>query len=129
MRGPSTLIAFIAGVLLSTTTVVYADTTEAGCEVFPAGSKNASFSGTCMFSQRQGFVTITLMPSGKRYDFRPDGDRANAYKDEKGEKLTRTLSDKGQVYKTKKETIKIYWDISAAKKGAKSEKQSKGDAK
>jgi len=89
-----------------------ADTVKASCSVYPAGSDTATSSGPCTFSQRQGFVGITL-PNGRRYDLSPVGSGPNTYRDQQGQPAQRdvsSLAERGQIYRLRKESIFVYWD-------------------
>ncbi|MCS5699034.1 hypothetical protein NZK32_08270 [Cyanobium sp. FGCU-52] len=89
-----------------------ADTVNASCSVYPAGSDTATSSGPCTFSQRQGIVGITL-PNGRRYDLIPVGSGPNTYRDQQGQPVQRDVSalgERGQIYRLRKESIFVYWD-------------------
>ena len=89
-----------------------ADTVKASCSVYPAGSDTATSSGPCTFSQRQGFVGITL-PNGRRYDLSPVGNGPNTYRDQQGQPVQRdvsSLGERGQIHRLRKESIFVSWD-------------------
>ena len=89
-----------------------ADTVKASCSIYPAGSDTATSSGPCTFSQRQGFVGITL-PNSRRYDLSPVGSGSNTYRDQQGQPVSRdvsSLGERGQIYRLRKESIFVYWD-------------------
>jgi hypothetical protein len=95
------LVAFLTSLLLLGTVALSqtaaADTAEATCEVRKEGEAKAGQSGSCTFSQRQGYVDISLR-SGDSWSLAP-GDQANQYRDEKGNKVVRTVEGQDQVYK------------------------------
>lgn len=89
-----------------------ADSVKASCSIYPAGSDTATSLGPCTFSQRQGFVWITL-PNGRRYDLSPVGNGPNTHRDQQGQPVQRdvsSLGERGQIYRLRKESIFVYWD-------------------
>ena len=89
-----TWLAFSTSALLfgalAAAQVAKADTAEANCEVRKDGEKQGGKSGPCTFGQRQGNIDIDLR-NGDTYSLRP-GDKANHYRDQKGNKVVRTSS-------------------------------------
>ena len=90
-----------------------ADTTTARCDVYPRGSDTATSSDTCTFSQRQGYVTITLK-NGTVYDLTPSPTQAATYTDQNGRPATRedALGTDGLIYRLADVSIFVYWDSS-----------------
>lgn len=90
-----------------------ADTTTARCDVYPRGEDRATSSDTCTFSQRQGFVTITLN-DGTTYELTPSPTQANLYTDQDGRRATRedALGTAGTIYRLADVSIFVYWDAS-----------------
>jgi hypothetical protein len=74
-----------------------ADTAAATCEVRADGKVNKQATGPCQFSQRQGYVDITLA-NGVAHSLSP-ADKPNQYKDEKGRPVGRSMNGQAQVYK------------------------------
>ena len=70
-----------------------ADTDYSTCEVRKDGDTKKKASGPCTFSQRQGYVDIDLR-NGDTYSLRPM-DKPNHFKDQKGNKVVRTVSGGG----------------------------------
>jgi hypothetical protein len=68
-----------------------ADSAEAFCEVRKDGDVKKGRTGPCTFSQRQGYIDLDLR-NGETYSLAP-GKNANHYKDQKGNKVIRTLAD------------------------------------
>ena len=91
--------------------VAKADSTEARCDIYPAGEDIASAVVPCTFSQRQGEVRITLQ-DGTTYELSPTGDQPGNYIDQNGQAAYRQagLGDQGQIYQMDNETIYVYWD-------------------
>ena len=75
-----------------------ADSRQANCEVRKNGETKQGKSGACSFAQRQGYIDIDLR-NGDVYNLRP-GNKANHYRDQKGNKVVRTSSsDNTQEFK------------------------------
>ena len=70
--------------------VAQADTRQANCEVRKDGETKKGKSGPCTFGQRQGYIDIDLR-NGDVYNLRP-GNKANQFRDQKGNKVVRTNS-------------------------------------
>ena len=89
-----TLLAFSTFLLLLGAVVVpqpaRADSADANCEVRKDGDKQKGKSGPCTFGQRQGYIDIDLK-NGDTVALRP-ADKANHYRDQKGNKVVRTQS-------------------------------------
>ena len=106
-----TLVALSTSLLLLGTAALSqkaaADTAEATCEVRKDGETKAGQSGACTFSQRQGYVDISLR-NGESWNLTP-GDAANQYRDQKGNKVVRTVEGQDHVYKwpNKKITVRF----------------------
>ena len=74
-----------------------ADSADATCEFYKHGDKKHDRWGACSFSQRQGYIDITLKDGGS-YNLSPRDD-ANQFKDQEGNKVDRTqASGNRQVY-------------------------------
>ena len=71
----------------------FADTATGTCEVRKDGDTRKGASGPCTFSQRQGYINLDLR-NGDSYEFTPAG-REGQYRDQKGNKVTRTLTGGG----------------------------------
>jgi hypothetical protein len=70
--------------------IASADSAAANCEVRKDGEKQGKKSGPCTFGQRQGHIDIDLR-NGDTYSLSP-GNKANHYRDQKGNKVVRTGS-------------------------------------
>jgi hypothetical protein len=85
-----------------------ADSTEAMCKFRKDGETRQNPSGPCSFSQRQGYVSITLR-NGDNYELRPT-EKADHFKDEKGNKVVRTVTGDGaHEYKWENKKIIVSW--------------------
>jgi hypothetical protein len=113
MMNKNLYLLFIIASALSPT-VVWADSTQALCEIHPKGEDHASASLACTFSQRQGYITI-IREDGVTYDLSPEGDNPGNYYDQNGQKAYRQsgLGGQGQIFRLKDESVYVYWDTSA----------------
>ncbi len=74
-----------------------ADTADAMCEARKDGDTRKGASGPCSFSQRQGYVSIDLR-NGETWELSP-GNKANHYRDQKGNQVVRTVEGGDHIYK------------------------------
>ncbi|WP_419648140.1 hypothetical protein [Thiolapillus sp.] len=90
-------------------TVAFADSTEANCKFFKKGELREKASSPCRFSQRQGFVDITLR-NGRSFSLSP-ANQANHFKDQKGNKVVRTVRGNGNhKYKWEHKRVVVSFD-------------------
>jgi hypothetical protein len=82
-----------------------ADDADAMCEVRKDGETKQGRSGPCDFSQRQGYVRIDLQ-DGETWDLKPTN-RANEYRDQKGNKVKRSFESDEQIYKWQHKKIVV----------------------
>ena len=80
------MAALAGGTLIQT---AHADTADATCEVRKDGDKQKGKSGPCTFGQRQGYIDIDLK-NGDTISLSPVGNGPGKYKDQHGNKVTRT---------------------------------------
>ncbi len=87
-----------------------ADTTDARCDIYPAGSDHASKMIACTFSQRQGYVIITR-EDGVTHDLSPVGDTPGNFRDQQGRPVYRQsgLGDQGLIFRLPEESVYVYW--------------------
>jgi hypothetical protein len=71
----------------------FADTAEATCELRKHGNVKQDGTGPCTFSQRQGYVDITLR-NGESFSLSP-ADKANRYRDQNGKHVSRSVNGQG----------------------------------
>lgn len=83
----------------------HADTAQATCAVRESGKAKPDASGACSFSQRQGYVDITLA-NGITHSLSPL-DAPNHYKDKQGHGVVRTTEGDTQTYKWDKKKIVV----------------------
>jgi hypothetical protein len=88
-----------------------ADTTDAVCDIFPAGSDHHEKMIPCTFSQRQGYITIAR-EDGVVHELSPVGDSAGNFEDQEGRKVYRQsgLGDQGQIFRFPDISIFLYWN-------------------
>lgn len=91
----------------------FADSVDARCDIYPKGSDKPSGRYFCVFSQRQGYITIDRA-DGVYYDFIPVGDSPGNYRDSQGHPVYRKsgLRDKGLIFQMKNESVYVYWNTS-----------------
>jgi hypothetical protein len=95
----------IVGLLACLSKPAWSDSSDAKCEFFKDDDKNQNKTGPCTFSQHQGNVYIDLR-NGQTFSLVP-GDKANHYKDDKGNKVERTLHKDGEEHVYKWDNKKI----------------------
>jgi hypothetical protein len=107
MRIFAIIAAFAA---LSVVSPAAADSTEARCDVYPAGSDHTDQMMRCTFSQRQGYVTIDRA-DGVTHDLSPVGDLPGNFRDQNGDAVYRQsgLGDQGVIFRFPTESVFVYW--------------------
>lgn len=90
-----------------------ADSSAATCEFYSHGDKEKDRSGPCTFSQRQGYVDITLK-NGKTFSLSP-GNKPDHYKDQEDHKVVRESAGGGKdVYKWDQKKIVVSFNQQSA---------------
>jgi hypothetical protein len=91
-----------------------ADSVEARCDIYAAGSDHTDTMIHCSFSQRQGYVTINRT-DGVMHDLAPVGDEPGIYQDQHGNAVRRenVLGDQGLVFRFPDESVFVYWSTAA----------------
>jgi hypothetical protein len=89
-----------------------ADSTQARCDIYPAGSDKAEKTIGCTFSQRQGYVTITR-GDDIAHELSPSGNVAGNFKDQQGRIVYRQsgLGDQGLIFRFPDESVYVYWSM------------------
>ncbi len=97
-----------AAVIYSTPAM--ADSTEARCDIYPAGSDKVEKMLPCTFSQRQGFISIARNDD-IRYELSPSGDAVGNFKDQQGRIVYRQsgLGDQGLIFRFPDISVFVYW--------------------
>ena len=91
-----------------------ADSVEARCDIYAAGSDHTDRMIRCSFSQRQGYVTINRA-DGVMHDLAPVGDEPGTFQDQYGNAVRResVLGDQGLVFRFPDESVFVYWSTAA----------------
>lgn len=105
------LICMAAALAAFWTSPVSADSTDAACVIYPAGSDQADATLACTFSQRQGYVTITRS-DGVTHELSPVGDTPGNFRDQNGRTVYRQsgLGDQGEIFRLPTESVYVYWN-------------------
>jgi len=111
---PRIWLAVAAAAMAIWTTQSPADWTDARCDVYPKGSDHTDKMIPCVFSQRQGAVTITR-EDGVTHDLVPVGDTPGNFRDQDGRPVYRQsgLGSEGLIFRFEDESVYVYWSISA----------------
>ena len=89
----------------------FADTVQARCDVYPRGEDQATSTGLCTFSQRQGVVSIRLK-EGQTITLKPNTSAPDSFVDANGEPARREIieANRGHIYRLSTQTIFVFWD-------------------
>jgi hypothetical protein len=90
---------------------VLADSTDASCVVFSAGSDHSENRFACRFYQAQGHVVISRA-DGVEHDLTPVGASPGQYSDAQGNPVYRQsgLGDQGLIFRFPDESVYVYWN-------------------
>ena len=96
------------------TPMAAADWTKARCDIYPRGEDHTEKMIPCVFSQRQGYVTITR-DDGVIHDLSPVADVPGNFKDQDGRPVYRQsgLGDQGLIFRFEDESVYVYWNTGA----------------
>jgi len=88
-----------------------ADWTDARCDIYPIGEDHAGASIPCVFSQRQGYITIDRS-DGVVHDLSPQGDVPGNFRDAEDKDVYRQsgLGKAGLIFRFADESVYVYWD-------------------
>jgi len=91
-----------------------ADSMDARCDIYPAGSDQLDKMIPCVFSQSQGFITLTR-DDGVTHELAPVGDTPGNFNDQDGRAVYRQsgLRDQGLIFRFPDESVFVYWDTAA----------------
>jgi len=94
-----------------------ADSTEARCDVYPIGEDHTDAVMPCIFSQRQGYVTIRR-EDGVVHELSPEGDALGNFRDQHGNRVYREsgLGDQGLIFRFPDESVFVYWHAALLEK-------------
>lgn len=110
-----TMIFLLATLLLAVgAATARADSQEAFCVIYPAGGDQSDGEGPCVFSQRQGHVTIRRHDEVV-HDLLPDSDVPGNFRDQDGQAVYRQsgLGRAGLIFRFPKESVYVYWQAPA----------------
>jgi len=87
---------------------------DARCDIYPAGSDQLDKMIPCVFSQSQGFITLTR-DDGVTHELAPVGDTPGNFNDQDGRAVYRQsgLGDQGLIFRFPDESVFVYWDTAA----------------
>ena len=104
LKKMTTVLAVLAGQAM-------ADTSDARCEIYPAGQDHSDKVIPCTFSQRQGYVTISR-GDGVVHELSPVGDKPGNFADQDGRAVYRQsgLGDQGLIFRFPNESVYVYWN-------------------
>lgn len=92
--------------------IAQADSTEARCDIYPAGEDHTDVVIPCTFSQRQGFVTIRRS-DGVVHELSPvdQASTPGEFRDQDGKRVYRQsgLGDQGLIFRFPDESVYVYW--------------------
>lgn len=116
MQKRSSVLVFAAMIGASAPLPALADSTEARCDIYAAGNDHSDVMLPCIFSQRQGFVTIRR-GDGVVHELEPAGDRPGNFRDQNGQPVYRQsgLGDQGLIFRFPEESVFVYWSTAALK--------------
>ena len=104
---------FILLILFSQLSIPFAmaDSTQARCDIYPKGEDHTDVVIPCVFSQRQGYISINRSDD-VFHDLSPQDDAVGHFKDAQGNDVYRQsgLGDHGLIFRFKDESIFLYWD-------------------
>lgn len=91
-------------------TAVLGDSMQSHCEIYPRGEDHTDVEGPCMFSQRQGNVTIRRS-DGVVHELRPTGEAPGNFLDQHGRDVYRQsgLGQAGLIFRFPGESVYVYW--------------------
>lgn len=89
-----------------------ADVASARCELESFSPERAILEERCVFSQRQGFVSIAL-DSGQAFHLSPLPEAVGTYSDNDGKTVYRQsgLGDEGLTFRWPDQVIRVYWQL------------------
>lgn len=93
--------------------LVMADSVQARCDIYPKGEDHTDVVIPCVFSQRQGYISINRSDN-VFHDLSPQDDAVGHFKDAQGNDVYRQsgLGKDGVIFRFKTESIFLYWSTS-----------------
>ena len=107
-------LVIAACMAVSWVTMSAADSTRARCDIYQAGQDHTETMIPCIFSQRQGYISITR-EDGVTHELSPVGDAPGNFRDQDGRTVYRNsgLGDQGLIFRFPDESIYLYWSTAA----------------
>lgn len=110
-RSPCAVAALLAALLAVASHFALGDSLRSQCGYSSDAVKPPEAYHSCVFSQRQGYITIS---AGGRasHQFSPDGDTAGTYLNQQGQRVYRKrgLGDSGQLFQLPQKFLYVVWD-------------------
>jgi len=105
------LILITAAIGIAWVVSAPADSTEAACNIYPAGQDHGDRLISCTFSQRQGYITIRRSDD-VTHDLSPVGDTPGNFEDQDGRRVYQQsgLGDQGLIFRFPDESVYVYWN-------------------
>ena len=113
--GLAAVVASTTAVTALLATLAHADSTAARCDIYARGNDHSSATTACVFSQRQGFISIQRA-DGVNHHLSPVKQTVGAYTDEQGRPVLRQsgLGDQGLIFRLPDESVYVYWNTGAS---------------
>lgn len=110
------LISITASLAAFWTISALADSTDAACVIYPAGSDQSDVMIPCTFGQRQGYITISRS-DGVTHELSPVDATPGNFRDQNGRAVYREsgLGDQGQIFRFPAESVYVYWNTAMLK--------------
>lgn len=109
---PIKVLTLSGGTLLVAATGLpgLADSADARCDIYSTGEDRVQRSVPCVFSQRQGHISIRS-DDGTRYELTPKGDAPGNYSNQQGKTVYRQsgLGSAGLIFKLPGERLYVHW--------------------
>ena len=105
------LICIAASLAAFWATAALADSTDAACVIYPAGSDHSDVMIPCTFSQRQGYITISRS-DGVTHELSPVDAAPGNFVDQNSRTVYREsgLHDQGTIFRFPAESVYVYWN-------------------
>lgn len=110
-RSLYTVAALLAALLAIASAFVLGDSLRSKCGYSSSALKPPEAYQSCVFSQRQGYITINIGEQAS-HQFSPDGDTAGTYLDQQGQRVYRKkgLGKSGQLFQLPQKFLYVAWD-------------------
>lgn len=88
-----------------------ADSMRSECGFSDAKTQRPDTTSSCMFSQRQGYISIRI-DGGSEFELSPQGDAPGNYLDQQGKAVYRLsgLGEEGQLFKLTNSYLFVFWN-------------------